>query len=795
MRTLNIKLLRDLRRLTGPAIAIGAVVACGIMAFISMRGAWLSLAASRDAFFERTRFADVVVPMVRAPLGVLREVAEVPGVVDAYARLAADAKVEVPGFQDIVRARLISIPDDRDPPLSLVLVRDGGTLPGRGEVLISEGFALAQGITPGAHLRVTLGGAVTRELVVSGVGVSPEAIYVVAPGVLWPDDERAAVMWLQRHELEGLLGMVGATNELLIKVEDGAAVEDVANALEERLRRFGVTGALTRKEQTSPRFIEEELRQLDTQTFLIPLIFLLVASFILHTVLSRLLATQRETIALLKAVGYSQVTIALHSVALAALIVAGGAVVGVAAGLAAGEAFLVLYRSFFRFDRLELVADPGLMVAAVLMASSAALLGAFQASWRAARLPPAVAMQPPTPAHYQHGVLDAGGVLQALPAAARMTLRRVLRRPLRAMMAAVGLGCSVGMLVVGQVMWDAMEVIMDLTFQQSMLEDMAILFSGERDTRALDELRRIPGVALVEGERMVAVRLASPVSGKEWEGAITARPGQGELRVDLDLQGRRLGGGAALAAGDAGLRLTDDLARRLDVRTGDTLTVERLDVPRSRRRATVLGMSQEFLGLRALVALEESGGLFGDGARVTGALLLVEPGSRERVLAELSRRPGVLAISRREEVLRMFQALIAQSMSVTRMVLLALAVIMAIGIVYNSARISLAEQARELATLRVLGFTRGEVGRVFLGGELLVLLPALPLGWALGRAGASLIMQFMSTTDLFRFPIVTRPSTYVFATVVVVAASAVTAAFMRRRLDHLDLVAVLKARE
>jgi putative ABC transport system permease protein len=791
VRALDKKLLRDLRRLAGPGIAIAAVVACGIMAFVSLRSAWLSLSSSRDGFYERARLADVQVPLVRAPLTALRELADIDGVSDVEPRIVGQAKLEIEGFDGVIRATVLSLPDDGEPRLNVVRARPGGSLPGRGEVMVSEGFAEAHRLFPGRSLRLTLERAAARDVVISGVGVSPEAVYVLPPGLLWPDDEHAAVVWMRRGELEGALGLVGAANDVLLAVGAGASAEVIADDVHERLRRYGATNGLTRRDMISCRFVEEELGQLDRQTLLIPAIFLGVSAFILHMVLTRLVSTQREIIALLKAIGYSRRTIAAHAVLVAAAIVAVGAVVGVGAGLLLGEAFLVLYRTFFRFDALTLTIDPGLVVVAVALSSSAAVVGALHAAWSAATLPPAQAMQPPTPTAFAHGLADRLGLVALLPTGARMAVRKALRRPLRTLLSATGIAFAIGMIVVTQAMWDAMVHMMDVTFGQSMQEDLSVVLAGERDAAALYEFERIPGVVVVESERTIGVRVqAAAHDGWIWEGALTSRPADGTLRPALDKDGRLVSPPAT-----DGLTLTDELSRRLGVDVGDLVLVDRLDDDRPPRELVVAALSHESLGLQAQASVSTMRALCGGEERITGALLSVEPGSIDAVARTLRSRPAVLSVSSPLQTGRMFRRLMAQSMNATRWVLAALAAVITVGIVYNNARISLAEQARDLATLRVLGFSRREVSEIFLGGELIVLVLALPLGVVIGRGFAAWLVSQVVSSDLFRFRLITQPQTYVFALTFVAAVSLATALLMRRRLDRVDLVAVLKARE
>jgi putative ABC transport system permease protein len=128
------------------------------------------------------------------------------------------------------------------------------------------------------------------------------------------------------------------------------------------------------------------------------------------------------------------------------------------------------------------------------------------------------------------------------------------------------------------------------------------------------------------------------------------------------------------------------------------------------------------------------------------------------------------------------------------MIYLTFATVVAFGVVYNNARISLAERARELATLRVIGFSRREVGAVLVTELVILALLAVPLGLLLGTGFATVIVKTVNT-ETVRLPLVLTSSNYAFAVTVVVVASTFSALVVLRRLGQLDLVGALKAPE
>lgn len=799
VRALHRKLLRDLVRLAGPAVAIALVVATGILGYVTLRGAALSIRGARDHFYERAQFGDVFARVVRAPIAVLDRVRALPEVMQLEGRVVADVIVDVPSFPEPVRGRMLSLPGtsntfDESPQRGLnQLALRRGRLPEvrqDEEVVVNEAFALAHRLEPESTLTVILDGH-RRALRVVGVAVSPEFVYTVPAGSIWPDDARFGVLWMNHEALAAALGDQGAFNDLVIKLFPDAQPEIFCHVLDDLLERWGGARAIARKDHISDRFVSDELHQLERQTLVVPLLFLGVAAFILHMVLVRVVDSQREIVGLLKAVGYSSKQLVFHYLGFAVVVVGAGSVIGVALGAWLGSSVVDLYRAYFRFDELSFALQPSAVLTGVLFSVGAGVFGAVFAVLRVVRLAPAVAMQPPAPAAYSRGLLEKTRVLAALSPSGRMTARQLVRRPVRSALTVFGIALSMGIVVVANVMHDAVRHMMELTFLQTQREDVELSLVEARPRRAVTSAAgRLPGVQFVEPIHAVPVRLIH--GPRTWDGVLEGRAVRGEasLRLPLDSRGRRLP-----SLPDDGIVLTDELARRLDIRPGQGLLVERLDGDRRTVDARVTALSQDLLGLHAAARLEVLDALLPEGRVASGALLFVDRASEIEIAHRLKELPTVAGVAFRRDAYATFQRTMAETYVVTRLLLAFFSSVIAVGIVYNSARIALAERARDLATLRVLGLTQREVSRIFLSEQLLLVVVALPVGAILGRGLASLLMATAASSDIFRFQVTSPPATYLFAAGVITGAAVATAWLARRRLHRLDLIGVLKARE
>jgi putative ABC transport system permease protein len=783
---LDHKAWHDLGRMRGQAVAIAALVACAVAAWVSTALTERAMGRSRDAFYAAERFADVFASLRRAPEGVAARVAALPGVAEVETRVVWPGRLELPGGGH-ARALFVSVPGAGPPRLNGIVVRAGrALLPGeRGAALASEGFAEANGLAPGDALAAVVNGRRER-LRLAGAALSPEHVYAIGPGMIFPDDRRFAVIWMPREDLAAAAGMDGAFNSLALRLTPRASEREVIRGVDALLDRWGGRGAHGRADQVSHRYVSNEILQLRATAVVVPAIFAGVAAFLLSVIVSRLVAMQRQQIGMLKALGYGDGAVALHYAKLVGAVVLAGAAAGALAGVALERALAAMYARFFRFPAVVHDDAAAVVAAGVTAAVAAAALGVAGAVWRAARLAPAEAMRPEPPAAFHRTRFDALPLVRSLPPAWKMVARSLARRPVRAALSAGGIACGVAVLVVAGSMQDSLTHLLRLHFQVASAEDAAVAFAEPTGPDAVLELRGIAGVRAVEPVRDVAATLRH--GARTYRAAVSGVDPGGALRRLVDVRG------AVVHAPPAGVVLSAQLARILDVRTGEEVAVEVHEGARRVLTLRVAALVEDFAGVAATMSRAALNAALGEGDLASGALLSVEPGSGAAVEARVAERPRVAEVTLTAESRRSMEAVIQRSMGGFLAVLAAFALVLAGSVVYNATRVAHAERERELATLRVLGFTTGEAWRV-LAAELAVLaVAAVPAGWALGAALMALSARGLSS-DLFRLPVVVSPATFLLAGAWVLGAAAALVLVARRWVGRADLVEVLKARE
>lgn len=784
---LHRKLLRELWQIKGQVVAISLVIAAGLAMFVAYYSNFQSLQLTLDAYYDRQRFADVFAGLKRAPQRLQQRITEIPGVARVDTRVVADVTLDVPDLAEPAVGRLISIPEHGEPPLNAFFLRRGRLPePDRpDEVLVSEGFAEVHGLESGSQVGAIINGR-RRDLRIVGVALSPEYVYTIRPGELFPDDTRFGIFWMERRALAAAFDMEGGFNDVTLRLMRGASEAEVITRLDRLLAPYGGLGAVPRELQLSHWTLANEIKQLKNMGAIIPLIFLSVAAFLLNVVLSRIIAVQREEIAALKALGYSNFDVGLHYVEWGLTIALLGSAFGLAGGAWMGSALARMYAQYFRFPLLQYRLSLAVVVAAVAIALVASTLGALGAVRRAVRLPPAEAMRPEPPARYHRTFLESVGLKAWLGPAARMVLRNLERRPLRAGVSVLGIGCAVALLVVGLFFIDSMDEMLDLQFNVAQRQDVTLTFVEPTSARALHEVARLPGVMQAEPLRGLAVRLRN--------GYRSRQVGLQGIPQDASLQ--RIVGASfqPVTLPPEGLVMSAQLAKVLGVAPADMVTVEVLEGTRPVRRVRVTGVVEDFMGTAAYMELGALHRMMREGNTLSGAQLMVDSTQMQRLFRRAKLIPGVAALTIKRAALDNFQKTMGENLNVMIFFNVLFACIIAFGVVYNAARISLSERSRELASLRVLGFTRAEISAILLGELATVTLLAVPVGLWLGyllSAGSVALFE----TELYRFPLVVNPATYATAAGIVALASLLSGLVVRRRLDRLDLVAVLKTRE
>ncbi|MFI5357637.1 MAG: ABC transporter permease [Opitutales bacterium] len=788
MALLDRKLRRDLYALKSQALAVALVMACGLTMMIMTRSLILSLESTRDAYYRDYRFAQIFVQLKRAPNAVADELAAIPGVAAVQTGIALSARLDLPGVAEPASGLFLSLPEYGPAKLDRLFLRRGRMLEGRdqpGQVLAGEAFAEAHGLEPGDALAAVLYGR-RQTLHLAGVVLSPEYVFEAPPGSALPDNWSYGIFWMPYRELATAANLYGAFNQAALALAPGAREETVIAAVDRVLQPYGGRGAYGRASHPSHTRLRDEIHVLQGLSIGFPLVFLGVAAFMTNAVMSRQITLQREQIAILKAFGFSNRAIGLHYLKFALVIVIAGTGLGTLGGILLGHRLVEMYHLFFRFPELDFHLARGVLVAALGVSAAAAFVGVWGAVRTAVRLPPAEAMRPEPPASFRPALFERLRLGRFFSASFRMALRNIERRPVRSVLTSVALALATGILVVPSAFRDGISYVLDYQWDLIQRHTVTATLIEPGPAAALADLRHLPGVTQAEPVRVAPAELQAANHARRI--GIVGLPAATELYRVIDAHGHQL------TLPPQGIVLSAKLAEVLGVRPGDRLHVRLLEGKRRDLTVPVAALAEDFAGTAAYMDLDALNRLLDEGDRITGAYLAVSAGRWPEFLRAVKGASRTSGLVIKRAIREGFRKTTAASIGLIQKIYLCFATVVAFGIVYNSARISLSERQRELATLRVIGFTTGEVGVVLVGELVILTLIALPVGLLVGSGLAAVILRTVNT-EFVRLPLILTPANYAFAVLVVAVASLGSALLACRRLNRLDLVSVLKARD
>lgn len=787
LHPLDKKLLRDLWRMKWQALAISALIAAGIAVTVMAYSAQEALRTARDAYYRDSRFADVFVTLKRAPLSVARRVAMLDGVTNVDPRIAFGGLSAIPGLERPAVMQLISLPETDARALNqLTITRGRAPAPGRlHEALGLQTFLDAAKVKIGDQVRVTAGGRVLRFTIV-GAALSPEYVYLPSAASVMPDDAHTGVLWMERRALEGAVSMDGAFNALALTMAHGAQAKAVERQLDDLLAPYGARPIVFRADQPSHAFLEGEFQELSRSGAIFPPIFLVVAGALVHMVMMRLVEVQREQIGLLKAFGYSDLEAARPFALLAVLIGLIGAALGGIFGAWLADAITDLYGRYMRLPNLGSRFHVLAFSISGVAALSAALAGAIGAVRSAARLSPAVAMSPPRPARFRASLLERlpGGM--RLGVTARLIARNLERRPVRASFTVLGLAASIALLLGTQFLFSALDLVIDHTFYRRQRYSHQITFVEPRGMDALRAVERMPGVLTVRPFRTAVATLFN--GAKSDRTTITGYEAADPYIRALDARER------PIPLRGEGLIVTEALAKKLDLSSGDVVS---LRVHERRPRdvvVRVLALSIEYSGLGAYMDRRALNDILDEGDLASGVQVLLDKNATRAFYASVAATPGIAGAISRDDTIVSYRRVIAEAFRTSRLYYALFAAIIAFGVAYNAGRIAFSERARDLATLEVLGFTHAEIAAIQLGEQAILAILAIPIGLILGWFLAHGISEAYQRDEMRIPPVIDASALgatlFVYTTTIVL-----TLGLIGYRLWRLDLVSVLKTRE
>ena len=787
MQSLNKKLMRDLWKIRGQAFAIALVVGSGVAVMVMSLSSLESLKETAAAYYDRYRFGQVFAGLERAPIHIASRIKRIPGVQTVQLRISKLVTLSISNFDEPIIGQINSVPELGKPLLNLIVLRKGRRVaPGStDEVVISEDFAQAHSLNIGDYIEAILNGN-QRKLKIVGLGLSPEFVYSIGPGALMPDDKRYGILWMGYDALAAAFDLEESFNYVSVALLRNTNPKDIISQLDTLLERYGGVGAISRQDQISNWFLENQLKELRSMAETLPIIFILVAAFLTQMVLARLVSIERSEIGLLKAFGYSGYRVGLHYFLMVIIITFIGIVLGWGVGLWLGKINTELYAAFFKFPFLFFNPSGSTFAISALITLIAALIGTSRAVQHASALPPAEAMRPPAPPIFKKHISNENRLFSWLDQSTRIILRQIGRWPVRSLLTTLGIAMSVGVLVMSLQWSDSIRSIIGTYFYEAQRQDITVVLADSERSTVMHEVKHLPGVLQTEPARMISAELSS--GHRFHRGSVSGIPKNALLSPVHDNK-RGL-----ISIPNEGVVLGSALANKLEVSVGDSVQIKLLDGRRPRVNLPIVDVIDTYIGMPAYMALNALNRIMKEPLQVDMMNILVDENQKKELFKELKKTPKVSAVMVKEGAIKTFENTMAETILIFISFFTMFACALAFGLVYNSARIALSERGRELATLRVLGFSNMEISYILLGEMALFVLVSLPIGCLVGY-GLAWMMTTLMENELYRIPNIIFPDSYGISMSIILIAAVVSATIVQSKINHLNLLDVLKTRE
>ena len=774
----TLKVFRDIRRSRWQFVAVAVVISLGVAIFIGSYGSFQNLRSSYDRTYDELAMGDLWFEVADAPASVVADARAIEGVEAADGRLVVDlpATVAVIG-EGPIQARITTLPGDDRPAVNDVKVTAGEYFTGPGQVLLEQGFADFNDVAVGDVVQLQPADGATIELTVVGHAVSPEYLFVArSERDLFTPPASFGVMFVRYEDLAPALGLADRLNVLSLRLDPAADATAISTEVSALLGPYGLGAAYDRDSQLSNQLLQLDLDGFESLAIVFPILFLVVSSLAIYTLLNRLVQSQRGQIGVMRAMGYSRGQVLRHYLAYGLVIGTVAAAAGVGLGYAIATLLTRAYGSFLTVPFISTQANPGVLAIGFAAGLSASLVAAAIPAWLSAGIRPAEAMRPPAPPAGRRLLIEnLLPPLKRLPNVLKLPLRNIWRVPSRTVYTAFGMAAGVSLVLVAASFLDSYDRAIDLQFDRIQNYDARINFVEPFPIALVDEAEAIESVRDAEPLMEVPVELSA-------DGARHATLLQG-MEADGDLLRAYTPDGERLEPAD-GLLITTVVAKLLGVEEGDTVDVRPVAPGAEAVSLTVDGIAQQPLGDVVFARLDTAQALAG-GQPIGSVLLVSFAGDATPALeSQLYALNGAGSIDFTSDVREYLDELNGLFLVFIGVMLL-FGVALGFAIIFNTITINALERRRELATMRTFGTGIGRLAFMLTVENAVMGVIGVGVGLPIGYALSQYFAQFYQN-DLFDMPVVIYTRTYgiaAFGALVVLLLAEIPAVRFVRRLD------------
>lgn len=736
---LNRRLFRMMLSIKGQVISIIVVMTLALMALISSQMTAVNLETSLREYYDITRMADMQVQLIRIPANALYDVERMEGIAHVQGRINVDVPFITDDPDEKVRVKLLSVPE-REDAISALYPISGQMV--RGEtaaVTVIEQFANARNISVGDTVTPYINGREVN-LQVIGVAGHPEFVYLMEDEQsILPDDNAYGVLFLSENLMGPLLGYRDSYNELVITLTPGANVNDVADALEDVLDRYGVQRVLKRDDIMSYKLMEEELNQVSAMARVLPTLFMSVAALIIYIVLSRTVKNDKMSIGIMKSLGYSNRQILGHYIQFSLIIGLAGGLLGVLTGTWISGFYVQLYVQYMNIPLLRTRIIPESYLLALVITLVFCVVAGLAGARRVMGIHPADAMRPEPPSDGHRLLIERVTFLwKRIAFSWKMVIRNIFRNKRRYATLALGIALTYGVTLVAMNMGGVWDHLFDEQYGRMYTMDYNVEFNRMTSHNAINEIRQLAKVEAVEPCLELPLEVRNDRHRKSLSVVGILKDSQmyhleSQPGVPLNLQHDRL-------------YLSGGVARVLEVEPGDLVLVKNYLPDRDDFWIEYGGEVNQYLGMNGYMTLQTMEQKVADPGHITGVSVNTSA-NLTNILEDAHNVGQVQSLTQMRELFEEYSEMIV----VTIGIMVMLGGIIGFAIVYNITLISINERVMEFSSLRVLGFHRKEIFRMITRENAIMSLIGILLGIPLGRWMMASMMDAMST-EVYSMP-------------------------------------------
>ena len=787
MNILFRNLLRDIKKSKGQFISILIIVILGVTFYTAINSAFKNLSTSSDKYYEEYRLADIWVDIYSAPIGIKEKIESIPNVKTATGRIVKDASINI--SEGNATLRFITLPDIKRDIVNDVVIKSGRYFSedDSSQCLLDEDFFKANNLNLGEYIYPIINGNKVK-LKIVGCVKSPEFVYTLKDASeIIADNKRFGIIYVKQSFGEAIFGLNGSINNISIQVFNSSDVKNVKDDVKKALKNYGVKSVIDRDEETSSKMISEKIKQLKSMGGTFPVIFFMVASIIIYIMMGRMVENQRTQIGVLKAVGFTNMQVLAYYMSYSAMIALIGSFIGSILGTYMGVAMTKLYNQYFNLPLAEVKIYGEYVIPAFILTLIFCLFAGYHSCKIIFKIMPSEAMRQKSPQSGKKIIIEEIDLIwKNISHLGKIILRNLFRYKKRALLTSLGVIFSSAILLVALSMGDSMDFMIKQQYGNIQNYDIKVKFSKLISIEELNNIKNITHVKEMEPILETGVEISNGWKSKTV--GFTALVKEPEMYKVEDKSGN------AISIPSNGVLISEKLANTLGVKVNDSVNIKFYFPGKDKKEMVVRGIVVQYLGLSTYTSMDNLNSILGEGMIASSAVLKLDNINFENEIKDkLKDMPNVTSVESKSDSLNaLLSAMGAMQASIG--VYIMLAAILLSAVLYNIATINIFERQRELATLKVLGFSNNEVKKLIFNENYIIVILGMIVGLPFGKwLGASLMAS--SSTDAYTIPYVVEFKTYIIAIILTLLFTAITNLTLMKKIKALDMIEVLKNKE